>query len=380
MAKAGRNTARITVEAGDSDNNGETVDGEVLTDAQREAEHLEQDSADEILRRLSQVEAAEEVSWQVSRTAPAQDAGYLFDLTTPELTLANIKIRAGAGKYKVKGFRPNGRYVKTVSFTIAKEAERALTAPPQSFDYMAFIERQKMGNKEDLKFWAGLLIPALAPALMAMVTAMMTRKDSSIVELVTALKGLQGLQPDNSTAGKLHEVKTLIEMVKDIAPESDRTGSTWPDIVRDGLQAAAPIIQGLAARSAAAKAAAQGGVNMQPQSEQQQQPPQAQGDPMLQLLNWLQAQLPMLIQKAQQNKDPELYAELLADNIPPTVGPEVIKQWLGRADWWTLFKSLDARMAPYEAWFTRVRNWLIEMADEAIQGQQQQQEQPNPGD
>src|ERR1700677_1631748 len=89
------------------------VEGEIEpppTAAQRDANKIDEENADEILAALLQVEAADEVTWQVSRLLPAQEQGYLFDLSTAELKLAVIARRAGAGKYRVRGFRPNGQY------------------------------------------------------------------------------------------------------------------------------------------------------------------------------------------------------------------------------------------------------------------------------
>ncbi len=48
-------------------------------------------------------------------------------------------------------------------------------------------------------------------------------------------------------------------------------------------------------------------------------PVTAPGDPMFQKLQWLKAQLGALLNQAARGKDPELYAEVMLDNLPTFV-------------------------------------------------------------
>ena len=86
---------------------------------------------------------------------------------------------------------------------------------------------------------------------------------------------------------------------------------------------------------------------------------------MLTLLNWFRAQLPMLIQKAAANKNPQLYAEVLGDSLPANVDQAQLKAILQRPDWFTGLQGLAPAVAPYEGWFTQMRDELIAMIEDA---------------
>ena len=91
---------------------------------------------------------------------------------------------------------------------------------------------------------------------------------------------------------------------------------------------------------------------------------------MLELLQWLHMQLPILTQKAAANADAEDMAQSLADLMPPGVNPLELRDWLIRADWWQLFSGFYPPIAPYQVWFTQLRGRLLEMIDEVIEDAQ----------
>lgn len=363
----GRRTVRLELPSGSlsDDDGGETVDGEVLSPGEADHERVQADAQDDIFRVLAALDATGEARWQIERLLPAMEAGYLFDLSTSELTLANIKKRAGPGKYKCTGFRSNGTYIKRTTFLVAKEMDTppgtALVpsnSPQQTFnDYMSFLERSKLAQKEELKFWAGLLLPLFAP----MLAQLFQRKESGIGELVGALKGLKGMTDGESSVDQLTKTKQLIELVKDLAPEKDTTGSTWPDIVRDGLQQVPTLLSALG-QARAAHGAPSGGPPLGPQRPQPNIPAE---NPMIVLVNWFRQQLPMLLQRAARNADPALYADLLADNMPRAMTPAQLKEALSRPDWFTLLQQLSGEVTQYEGWFTQLRGALLSIIDEA---------------
>lgn len=350
---------------------GDVIDGQLASPGEVDAERVDRDNDDDVLRALAALDASGEVTWQVNRTIPADQAGYLFDLSTPELTLANIKKRAGPGKYKIKGFRTNGQYAGQRTILIARELEPApgtamMLSPqmPTFSEQMQLLERSKLAQKEELKFWLGLLLPIFGPAIVQMFT-----KRDSIAELVGALKGLQGMtQPQNSIS-ELEKLKKLQEILKDMAGDKESVGSTWPDIVRDGITQLGPLLSTLAQRQQA------GATGPQPQprpvpavdmrasplpQDQPAQPAAQNGDPMYSLVQWLNQSLPYLIQKAAQNADAELYADWLIDNLPPNQDAKVLHGFLSREDWFAMLLNFSPDVRPYQGWFTTLRDALLE--------------------
>jgi hypothetical protein len=372
-----RRTVQLTIpaDAVSGDTPGETIDGEIETDAERDAQRAERDASDDILSTLTKLDTAGEARWQVVRTMPSENEGYVCHLTTAELSLETIKKRCGPGTYRVTGFNAKGQYIKRQTVTIAKEAD---SGPGTSLvpvanqgvsDWMAFFERQKMQQKEEVKFWLGLLLPVLP-----MILNLFQRRESGIGEMVTALKGLKGMTDGDNPLDQLSKTKQLIELVKSMTPEGKDTGSTWPDIIRDlagGVTQALPNIASvLATRRAqpAQPAGVMAGIppeNIVTPQAPQTATPQNEGDPMLALMGWLNAQLPGLIVRAQRNSDPDAYAYVMLDNLPAGADPVQLYQFIQRPDWWDFLKSVNPGVAPHEAWFTEFRRSIMRHIEDA---------------
>lgn len=371
-------TVKLTLPAGsvsdsDDDELGNTVDGEVITDAQRDADQAERDQRDDVIAALTQLDTAGDARWQVIRTLPADRAGYLFDLTTAELKLSTIKERAGPGTYRVTGYDNKGRYIRRQTFVIAPESTTAPSntsmvpfSGPRMNEWQEWIDKQRMAQKEELKFWVGLLAPFLGPLLLKM----FERKESGIGELVGALKGLKGMTDPEDATAQLAKTKQLIELVKELGGDKETTGSTWPDIVRDlagGVTQALPQIATAfaAARSGQPAPSVMAGIPPESIAPPGAAPP-TEGDPMMALLTWLNAQLPSLITKAQKNSDAGAYAYVMLDNLPPNADLGQIHGMLSRDDWFAMLSQINPHVRQYEAWFTELRGALMEEIETSI--------------
>lgn len=88
-----------------------------------------------------------------------------------------------------------------------------------------------------------------------------------------------------------------------------------------------------------------------------------ESDPMqlahLKLLPFLRSQTEFLLVKAARNADADLYADLLLDNIPDGVAPEILHEFLAREDWWAMLQHFDARVSNYPGWFSQLRDSLL---------------------
>jgi hypothetical protein len=394
---ARRGTVRVTGDLeGDDTQHGDTVDGTLLSPAEADAAKLDQEEADDVLRMLSALDAGgNDVLWQIRRVTPEvingehYPPGFLFEIPTAQLTLSYIKQRCGYGKFRATGFRTDGKYAGQRTFTITKELPQpgtSLVPVPKEQDlfknYLETIERSKLQSKEELKFWAALLIPIFGPLVARM---LFDRPQSNIAELVTALKGLKGLSDEGGAMGQIKGAKDLIELAKELAPDKETTGSTWPDIIRDGLKEVAPLLTTLAtrARGAAPGAAAPGanpnapaGAAADIHAPNPDAGQTAAGDPMFALLNWFRQWLPRLTQWAAQNRDPVTYAEVFADEVPPNIPPQQLYAILSREDWWSQLASLYPPAQPYQGWFTALRNELLSMLTE-VQPEVPDDGQPN---
>lgn len=81
---------------------------------------------------------------------------------------------------------------------------------------------------------------------------------------------------------------------------------------------------------------------------------------LLALVPMLRSQIDIWVVKAASDSDPELYADLLLDNLPPNVTRDMLRKFLERDDWWSMLQQFDARVAPYIGWFANLRMALLD--------------------
>src|ERR1051325_11466057 len=90
---------------------------------------------------------------------------------------------------------------------------------------------------------------------------------------------------------------------------------------------------------------------------------------LLRLQPWLKTQLAMAIDKAARGSDPVVIALRIIDDIPDGIAPNTLVQFIVREDWFSILQQFDARVTPYEAWFTQMRQAMLEEFDAATQVQ-----------
>ena len=86
---------------------------------------------------------------------------------------------------------------------------------------------------------------------------------------------------------------------------------------------------------------------------------------MMQLLGWLKEQCAGLAHQASLNKDPELYADVVLDNLPE-VDPTMLRNMLGADDWWATLCQFSPNVQPYPQWFAECRAALLKGLDEML--------------
>lgn len=91
-----------------------------------------------------------------------------------------------------------------------------------------------------------------------------------------------------------------------------------------------------------------------------QEPPQQEGGGMnTQILMQLRSVLPMLINAATKNADPEMYSDLILDQVPESLYPS-LRDWLIRPDCLDLLAQLEPGIRYQQEWWVSLRSVLIE--------------------
>lgn len=345
------------------------------TEGERDLERAGQDADRDVIAALLELEGASDARWRVHRVLPVDNAGFVCEMNSAELTLATIAARCGPGKYRVNGLDAKGRYIGQRSITIAKPADNPIRdvsgGNSTVADMLAIMREERARSKDDAFKWAQLIVPCLVPIL----PTIFSRKETSLAELTTALANMKQLAGgDSSQLGRVEEFAKMVEVVKSITGDGNDKGSTWVDLIRDGVKELAPVAQAALMRVppqpvarptiANPRPAPPDGLAVPPPEFVQPAQPEVE-NPMLKLLQWFRAQLEVLVLKAAKNSDPGLYAEYLADNFPEGLDPQMLASLLTRDDWWPSLVQFYGPVEPYMGWFTELRKELLDMISEA---------------
>jgi hypothetical protein len=139
------------------------------------------------------------------------------------------------------------------------------------------------------------------------------------------------------------------------------------DVAREGLHALGPLLEQDRATKAAQHAQqpallappSPGAATAAAPTAAAAQPQQGDSVGLVQQINWLRVQLKALVLQASRDKDPELYAEVLLDNLPDFITPEEIKARLSDPGAVEQLAQLDARVRQYPKWFEEFRAALV---------------------
>jgi hypothetical protein len=358
-----------------------TVELANLSDGSVEVDEDAQDPDE--LRALAELNAGSDVKWSIHRVSDmgGKRPGYCGALTTAELTLDRIATEWGIGKYKVRGTRSNGQFAGQSTITIA-EAPKGLetkpapvtgAAPTTMQDYILLMEAKDAQRSTNMKEWAAILAPIVAP----LISNFVGNKGPTLQDLTATLVNMKQLNGGSeSQLSKIEELAKLVEVVQGIGGDGGK-GSSWADIVRDGIKTVGDVLPALATRipgfmppPAAPALTPPAPVVVSHNSPpapgpRPQAAPKPSGDPMLQLLGWLKEQCAGLAHQASLNKDPNLYADVVLDNLPD-VDPTMLRNMLGAPDWWATLCQFSPNVQPYPQWFAECREALLKGLDEMI--------------
>lgn len=341
-----------------------------IVDAPQEVLIDETDDTDtDELRALAEIDGSQEVRWSVYRTVgiPGQDPGWVGSFNSGELTMEHLAAELGKGRYRVRGTRSDGTFAgqKTLTISYVPKALQKNSSPidgsapasSSSQDLLTLLESRDAARNDSMLKWAAILTPLFAPVISNMFAG---SKGPTLEELTTSLKNIKDLSGTQSQLTQMEQFGKMVALVKDISSEgSEKTGSTWVDLIRDGVKELSPAITAIASRGMPSAPPP-----VVPQTEVLPPPtPPMQGDPML---AWLKSQLEALTFQASMNKDSTLYAEVVIDNIPPGLDPALLKNYLSQENWWALISSFSPGVSPYKQWFAECRAAMLRDLEELL--------------
>lgn len=325
------------------------------------------------LEALSELEGAADARWQIHRLKVFGDdkaPGYLGEMTSAELRLSEIQRRWGKGKYRLKGLRSNGTYIKSTTVEVADDLPQksvpAMTPAADSVkDFMAMVQEREERRAERNRELMLAVVPGAIAGLTGIVTAMMNRPQAqnNVLQDLATLKAVIGPQPERDSPTEL--MVKMLELGRKYG-EKGGGGDSWIDVVKEAVQAAGPLLVEKLGHSPAPTPQHTPAQLSAPQPQPQPQPA-PQGEPVknpLTLLNWAREKLAYLTQKASKNLDASLYADWLVNEVPDGVDILEFAKYLAHPDWWTYLQQFSPGVAPYQGWFAEFRDVLIDVLEE----------------
>lgn len=410
--------------------NSET-DPAVLRSAQ-EMSDLNEEEGGELYRAIDEARSTQGAEVILTRTMPADKAGFCDKIPVGEFELSQVKAKYGPGTYRVrfngpKGFLPGGGTIK-----IAPAPESA--AKNGGSDIATFLEIMEQRDRQKTEKMSRLTELGI-PALTTIVAALISRNTSpdmtgliaalkgpSVTELIGAMQTLNGAS--NNKFDPIDQLIRVADVVQKFNPssnsESKEGGSNWVDVLRDLVKEVVPAgreilgnlserqriqaqqpplqIQPLPLRPAIApnpsaiqqpntptqettsisgdgfvvSATEKSGIN--PFSERA-----IPGDnDMIELfLPMIRQQLVKVTQWAINDFNPAAYAEVFMNELPQIVAnyvnPAQALEYLNRADWFEKVTEFHAMLKPYREWCDEFREELIALVTEQLDEAQGEQ-------
>lgn len=386
---------------------------------EQRAKHEDRLEAAELLEGLRALDAGGDgIRWSISRVGHSNPDlnGHMVTWATSQLDADQIRDTLGAGKYYVKGRRSNGEYGGHKVITIASDAPRRegastvlpavnalASGTPTMTEFLSAQERrdrerQERDDRRSEK--REQLILASLPAVATVLAAMFNRPQIDLGGLAAALKpapapdplvmiaALKQLAPEQPKGpAPMETAIQLFELLADKAGDSGKTQML--DVVKEGVKILGPTvgsaIEGAiaSARLNAQHAAAQPvpGMSVAVNGETPPIPsPALPSSPasaassgessMLDLLPhraWLREQLGRCVVAAEKERNPQLYAEVFLEELPPGLKPERMLELLAAVDWYQTLCQFDSRIAQQGSWWAAMREQLVQYLQESLQ-------------
>jgi hypothetical protein len=367
--KPGGKTVRVVTE---------TVENRLEDDELELPEPPVDDEAAEDNDAIAELEAlaGSGARYEIRRTAPTGFTGYVGtyyrDTFTPDL----LRTEWGGGNFTLRVKGSKGEYLGSRQIVLAGDAHHkkdpVTPAPAQGGDngMGAVLAAMNAGNQAAQKASEGQIA-----MLTTLVTSLINRPAPAApaapdpIAMIAALKGI--MKPESSEGGAVKMLLQGIELGKSLGESGGETNmmdlvAKGFDVIKDAAAVAptpaptvpkrlpAPIAVTSTPNNPGAPAAAPGTVPAEesaPVSDQMKQ------------MQWLRNQAAMLCKLAEKGKDPELYAEVFLDNLPPFLPAQLVYDTMNAPGAIAKLSMLVPQVAQHAEWFEKFRATVIELLE-----------------
>jgi hypothetical protein len=398
---------------------------EAENDADNAAERmadLNEGEGGELFRAIEEARSTQGAEVILTRTMPADKAGFCDKIPVAEFDLLMLKNKYGPGTYRVRfngptGFLPGGSTIK-----IAATPEKP-TAP--AGDFQSFLELQARRDSErSNKLWelAIISVPALIAGFFqrpqgndvaALVTALKPSPGPTLADLSTAMVNMRTLTAPEKQDSKIDEILKVFEAAQNLMGDKEGSqssgGSSWVDVIRDLIKVAPDAIKPmLEARMQAMQQQMQPGKVMQVTPAVAAPKPigtnaatvptmntsanssvdgaTSPGANMREIWEPLAKQhLAKVLDWAQKDRNPEIYSEIFIDDLPDLSGYFSVDEVIGHLKnpiWYEKVCELEPRLKAHPDYCKEFHAAVVAIVEqlraEALEDQPKKEEKTGP--
>lgn len=387
----------------------EKIEEEVILEPE---ETIEAGEAD-IMAALQEIGGTDEVKWQVTKFHPANESGYCATYSSAELSLDRIRDEYGAGKYKIRGLNERNRYIggKNVSLVGGSkkpEPVQVVKSDAPSFTDMIALMNQSSQRQMDMMMMMQKSQTDMLAAILGNGRANAPAYDPNAAQAnMIAMMGVMKDLFKPSETGAVDMLMRGLELGREIGGVGGEGGMDWMSLAAKGLDTIKPALEAQAAATQnprplprprpqnqpqpARIAAPAPAPAPQPPSPAEKAPtaPIKDEDMNLLLINWIRNQVRILAYQAKRKSDPELYATVFLDNLPPELTEDQLLAQFSQPDALDKLSIMCPEIIEHKAWFEDFKKSVIEMLSEEPEDEEIEEveeidydnfEMPNDGD
>jgi hypothetical protein len=378
-------------------------------DAERMAD-LNESEGGELFRAIEEARSTQGAEVILTRTMPADKAGFCDKIPVAEFDLSLLKTRYGPGTYRVRfngptGFLPGGSTIK-----VAPAPEKPTMTGSGAADVSSLLElmeRRDAERRSRTDDWMKLGISALGPVLAAwvsrssqgtdvaaLVSALKPAPGPSLADLSQVMVNMRSMTEPKGTESNVDTILRVFEAAQGMMGDKEDGGkpgaSNWIDIVRDLIKSAPDAIKPLLQAKMGAMMQAQRPTVAQVQPTAQAIAPvvpqpvnpippiqptavaenhvNGEGNVNIMLTMMMPAikeNLAKVVGWAEKDRDPAIYADVLVDELPDNFANYIplpkLFEYLNAPQWFEEVCKIEPRLQSHRAWCDDCRQCIIEI-------------------
>lgn len=298
----------------------------------------------------------------VYRQGEGKNLSFLFRTTPDELTGGEIMERCrdgyGTGDYRIH-IRAGSRLVKNAPFSVEKVQgpDPALAGPAQQGLGIAEVIAMMQASNDKMAMMFSETMRAMGEAMKSNQAPAFNPAEmqASLIQSLAALKSMTE-KPDTAPTDPVAMLIQGITLAKELNPKEGETNSS--DILLEGIKQFAPAIaQATQMGTARLSAPANGGELPGPPGSEQTAADAAKEKEMGLRNMMLRQQLGFLIKQAENGKNPDLYAELLLDQL----GETVVLDFIGKDDALETLAKINPGVNGQRIWFEALKTAILDL-------------------